>query len=74
MCGYLPRKELIFFIPGKSGAVFTHPANHFISVEQLIRAQEWLVKETTHPVVYIEDRRNRSRRSQDAVLLEATRF
>jgi len=73
MCGYLPKNELIFFIPGKSGVVFTHPANHFISAEQLIRSQENLMEETAHPIVYVEERRKKSRRSQDVFLCQAER-
>lgn len=67
MKGYLPKNELIFFIPGKSGVVFAHPAKYYITVEQLIRAQARLVKETTQPVIYIEDRRKTIRRSQEAL-------
>ena len=61
MSGYLLKKELIFFNPGKSGVVFIHPANSYITMEHLLRAQDSLVKETAHPVIYIEDRRTRSR-------------
>lgn len=61
MNGYLPQKDLIFFSPGEKGVVFTHAANHYISVNQLLHAQEYLVKETQKPVVYIEDRRQKPR-------------
>ncbi len=57
MSGYLPQKELIFFIPNKTGCVFILPAKQYITVEQLIHTQERLVKSNSHPVVYIEDRR-----------------
>ena len=57
MDGYLPKKEVIFFNPGKTGAVFTHAAEQFISLEQLLHAQEYFVKKTENPVIYIEDRR-----------------
>ncbi|MCD4721192.1 MAG: hypothetical protein K8S13_15235 [Desulfobacula sp.] len=64
MEGYLPNKDLIFFNPGNSGIVFIHPAKHYITVEQLLKAQECLVQETTNPVVYIEDRRAKQRRQR----------
>lgn len=57
MDGYLPKKELIFFNPGKAGAVFAHPANLFISVKELINVQKHLVQKTNNSIIYIEDRR-----------------
>lgn len=65
MEGYLPNKDLIFFNPGYSGAVYIHPAKYYITVEQLLDAQEYLVQETNSPVVYIEDRRVIYRRQED---------
>ena len=65
MEGYLPDKDLIFFNPGNSGIVFIHPAKRYISVEQLLKAQEFLVQKTTNPVIYIEDRRVEPRRQRD---------
>ena len=61
MEGYLPDRDLIFFNPGNSGTVFIHPAKCYITVEQLLKAQECLVRKTTNPVVYIEDRRRKPR-------------
>ncbi len=61
MFGYLPKKTLIFFIPGKSGLVYTYPANHYISADRLINKQDQLVQKTTNPVLYIEDRRKELR-------------
>ncbi len=61
MKGYLPKKNLIFFNPGKKGIVFTHPANQFITVTQLLNVQEHFVDTTSNPVIYIEDRRFKSR-------------
>lgn len=57
MNGYLLNKEIIFFNPGISGVIFTHAAKSLITMEQLIKAQECLVRETLKPVIYIEDRR-----------------
>ncbi|WP_300463867.1 hypothetical protein [Desulfobacula sp.] len=65
MKGYLPTKNLIFFNPGKSGMVLIHPANHYISVERLLKTQESLVQKTDHPVVYIEDRRGKPRQKRE---------
>lgn len=58
---YLPNKEIIFFRPGKKGVVFTHAANHHITAKQLLTTQEYFVKKTKSPVIYIEDRRNKPR-------------
>lgn len=61
MHGYLPKKEIVFFNPGKEGVIFTHAANHYITAKQLLHAQEYFVKKTGNPVIYIEDRRHKSR-------------
>ena len=61
MNGYLPKKAIVFFNPGKPGIVSTHAANTFITVEQLINTQEHLVQRTNNPVIYIEDRRLKTR-------------
>ncbi len=61
MDGYLPNKNLIFYSPGTPGVIFSHPANHYISIEQLLDAQEYLVHEINRPVIYIEDRRGNPR-------------
>lgn len=61
MIGYSPKKELIFFIPGKIGTVFTFPAKQPITIEMLLKTQESLVRENNNPVVYIEERRMKSR-------------
>lgn len=65
MNGYLPKKELVFFNPGTPGVIFTLAANHYITAMQLLKAQECLVMETGLPVVYIEDRRKKARRSRE---------
>jgi hypothetical protein len=38
--GYLPPKTIIFFNPGKPGVVFSHAAGIFITIRQLLNAQE----------------------------------
>lgn len=65
MEGYLPNKDLIFFAPGYPGAVYIHPAKYYITMEQLLDAQEFLTQETNNPVVFIEDRRIIHRRQED---------
>ncbi|MCD4675783.1 MAG: hypothetical protein K8S18_07260 [Desulfobacula sp.] len=64
MEGYLPKKNLIFFNPGKSGILLTHSAEHYITIEQLLKAQEFLVGNTSDSVIYIEDRRSNPRSQQ----------
>ncbi|MCK5098278.1 MAG: hypothetical protein KAR45_09250 [Desulfobacteraceae bacterium] len=61
MKGYLPNKNLIFFNPGSSGIIFQQPAKQYITIEQLLKIQEHLVKKATDPVIYIEDRRTKAR-------------
>ncbi len=61
MLGYLSKKDLIFFIPGTSGNVFVVPAKRHITVHQLLKAQEFLIHEAQTPVIYIEERRVKSR-------------
>ena len=68
MEGYLPNRNLIFFSPGCSGAVFIHPAKCYLTLEQLIDAQEFLTQETKSSVVYIEDRRDDYRRQEDTLI------
>ena len=62
---YLPDNNLIFFNPGISGIVFIHPAKQLITEEQLIEVQESLVQKTANPVIYIEDRRSKTRRQRN---------
>ncbi len=64
MDGYLLNKNLIFFNPGISGVVFIHPAKLYIAVGQLLEIQECLVEKTTNPVIYIEDRRSKTRQNK----------
>ncbi len=67
MLGYLPKKELIFFTPGSSGSIYTLPSKKYITIQQLLRTQEYLVNLCNNPVVYIEERRskNRSKKGYD---------
>ncbi|MCP4551377.1 MAG: hypothetical protein GY834_04910 [Bacteroidetes bacterium] len=65
MDGYSLNKDLIFYNPGNSGAIFTYPANHHITVKQLLHSQEFLVHETNNTIVYIEDRRAKPRHLYD---------
>ncbi len=65
MLGFSSKKELIFFVPGNSGTVFTLPANQYISVEQLLKAQESLVEKNRDSVIYLEERRINPRQQRD---------
>jgi len=64
MNGYLAKRELIFFNPGKSGVLLKLPPNNYMTASQLLDAQEFLEKETSGHVFYIENRRTRFRRKQ----------
>ncbi len=61
MLSYMPEKKLIFYTPGKIGAVFSLPAKKHITIKQLLMTQEYLAHETDNPVVYIEERRVKPR-------------
>ena len=61
MLGYLPKRDLIFFVPGKSGAVFALSAKQPITLQQLLKTQEFLAHQTNSPVVYMEERRAKHR-------------
>lgn len=61
MNGYLPRKPIVFFNPGRPGIVATRAAHTIITARALVEAQEELVQMTGHPIVYIEDRRLKKR-------------
>ncbi len=62
---YLLNKNLIFFNPGISGMVFVHPAKQPIGVRQLLEMQECFVQKTANPVIYIEDRRAKTRQNEN---------
>ena len=62
MLGFSPEKKVIFFRPGRTGAVYSLPAKEYITMKTLLKIQESLVCETKHPVIYIEDRRIKPRR------------
>jgi hypothetical protein len=57
--------DRLHYNPGNPGAIFTYPANHHITVKQILNSQEFLVHETNNSIVYIEDRRAKSRQSHD---------
>lgn len=61
MNGYLPKNEIVFFNPGKTGILFVHKANTVITARTLLNKQEQLVQMTNEPVIYIEDRRIKKR-------------
>lgn len=57
MIGFSPEKKVIFFRPGRTGAVYSLPAKQYVTMKLLLKIQESLVCETNNPVIYIEDRR-----------------
>ena len=61
MLDYVSKKKLIFYTPGRAGAVFALLAKQHITIQQLLNAQEYLVHATNNPVIYIEERRLKSR-------------
>ncbi len=65
MFGYLPQKQVVFYNPGKSGVICVIPAKHYVTAKKLLETQELLVNETAKSVIYIEDRRKKSRRKQE---------
>jgi len=54
-------KDLIFFNPGKPGAVFTYKAGFFVDSELLEETVEHLEYDTENKVEWIEDRRSKPR-------------
>jgi hypothetical protein len=54
-------KNLIFYVPGKSGAIFTYQAGFFINDEILNKAMEALAIEVGDPIKHIEERRLKPR-------------
>ena len=54
-------KNLIFYVPGQSGAIFTYQAGYFINDEILNDTMETLALEVDDPIRHIEDRRLKAR-------------
>ena len=54
-------KNLIFYVPGKSGAIFTYQAGYFITDEILNDTMETLALEVDDPIQHIEERRFKAR-------------
>lgn len=54
-------KNLIFYNPGMSGAVFTLASKNYITPELLKQTKEHLEYETELPVNYTEERRGEPR-------------
>jgi len=58
---FIPKRNIVFFNPGKSGVLFIHPAQQTIPFKLLIKTKECLVKITSSPVVYLTERRDERR-------------
>jgi hypothetical protein len=53
--------NLIFYIPGHPGAVFTYKAGHSVSDADIKDMMEHLKHDTSHNIGWVEDRRLRDR-------------
>ena len=54
-------KNLIFYVPGQSGAIFTYKAGYLINDEIFNDTMETLALEVDDPIHHIEDRRLKPR-------------
>ena len=50
-------KDLIFFTPGKPGAVFTYQAGHAVNKDLLNQTVEHLKFDTENTIRWVEERR-----------------
>ncbi len=50
-------KNLIFYVPGQSGSIFTYKAGYLINDEILSNTMETLALEVDDPIQHIEERR-----------------
>jgi hypothetical protein len=54
-------KDLIFFSPGEKGSVFTYRAGYAVDFNMLDSTVSQLELESENDIVYIEDRRKKTR-------------
>jgi hypothetical protein len=54
-------KNLIFYVPGQSGAIFTYKAGNLINDEIFNNTMETLALEVDDPIQHIEERRFKPR-------------
>ena len=54
-------KNLVFYVPGQSGAIFTYQAGYLINDEILDNTMETLALEVDDPIQHVEERRLKPR-------------
>jgi hypothetical protein len=54
-------KDLVFYVPSHSGAVFTRQAGNLINDEMINETLEILADEVEGPIQYVEERRVKPR-------------
>jgi hypothetical protein len=54
-------KNLVFYVPGQSGAIFTYQAGNLINDEILTNTMETLALEVDDPIQHVEERRLKPR-------------
>lgn len=54
-------KNLIFYVPGQSGAIFTYQAGYLINDDILNDTMETLALEVDDPIQHVEERRLKPR-------------
>ena len=54
-------KNMIFYNPGRPGAVFTFGASNFVTPELIQKTRDHLEYETENQIAFVEDRRSKER-------------
>lgn len=54
-------KDMIFFIPGKEGPVFTYKAGHVVTDKEIHDLLDFLEFDTENKVAWVEERRSSQR-------------
>ena len=54
-------KNMIFYVPGQSGAIFTYQAGNLMNEEILTNTMESLVVDVEGPIKHVEERRLKPR-------------
>ena len=54
-------KNMIFYNPGRPGAVFTFGASNFVTPELIQKTRDHLEYETENQIAFVEERRSKER-------------
>ena len=54
-------KNLVFYVPSRSGAVFTHQAGNLINDDMIKNTLEIIAGDVEGPIQYVEERRVKPR-------------